>query len=193
MSSKTAAIFGGTFDPVHEGHLKLAEDVGKSFKLDRVVFTPCFQSPFKGPTYALAAQRYDMLNIAIEEKGWDWAEVSKYEICRPGPSYSWQTAEHFQELSPDTKWFWILGTDQWEQIEEWVEPDWLRDHLSFIVVTRDGTKVKNRPGWDFDSFAFSHPGSSTKIRENYPEHRSWLSPGVREYCVEHELYVHGHP
>ncbi len=193
MKAESVAIMGGTFDPVHEGHLSLAEQAHEKFGLDRVLFVPCFQSPFKGTSYALAAQRYEMLKIAVEEKGWKWASVSKFEISRPSPSYSWQTAEHFREQNPDAKWHWILGTDQWDQITKWAEPEKLREQLDFLVVTRNGQAVKERPDWNFKSMEFSHPASASAIREDFSAHTEWLSPGVRSYCLDNELYVHGHP
>lgn len=184
-----AAIFGGSFDPVHRGHLAMAERARAVSGLDRVVFMPAAVSPFKKGTVANASQRHDMLGIALRESGFDWAEVSGFELDRPAPSYSWQTAQHFASAFPRTEWFWILGTDQWEQIERWAEPEILRELLHFLVFTRKGEPVRERPGWRRTAIPFAHPASSTAIRSDLDAHGDWLAPGVLRYCREQGLYA----
>lgn len=183
-----AAIFGGSFDPVHRGHLAMAERARAVAGLGRVVFMPAAVSPFKKATVADANQRREMLEIAVRESGFDWAEVSRLETERPAPSYSWQTARHFTESFPGTEWHWILGTDQWEQIERWAEPGMLRELLHFLVFTREGETVRNRPGWRRTAIPFAHPASSTAIRADLAGCREWLAPGVFRYCLENGLY-----
>lgn len=129
-----------------------------------------------------------MLAIALEETDAEWAELSPYEIARPEPSYSWQTATHYAEKMPDIDWHWIVGTDQWQQIDQWAEPEKLRELLHFIVVTRDGSGVIERDGWRHTEVEFSHPASSTKIRADLHNRREWLTPGVFEYCEKNGLY-----
>ena len=167
-SQKKIALFGGTFDPVHNGHLDLVEKAKVECDLDRVILIPCAQSPFKtgSNTIADAEERFQMLKNAIAERGWeDWAEASRLEIDRPPPSFSWETAEHYRDFFPDAELFWILGTDQWNSIERWAEPEKLRNLLKFIVVTRNDTLVQDRPKWQEISIRFEHPASSTAIRE----------------------------
>ena len=183
------AIFGGSFDPVHLGHLTMVERCREKFGLDRVLFMPCNQSPFKKSTHANAGQRFRMLEIALKDLEWaDWAEISEYEITRPGPSFSWQTAEYFSERMPDSELFWIVGTDQWDMIDRWAKPERLRELLSFIVVTRNGSKVVKRENWRYESMEFEHPASSTKIRSDSEKHSEWLTEGVQVYCREQGLY-----
>jgi len=182
------ALFGGSFDPVHLGHIGMAESARAATGMDAVVFLPCFVSPFKEGTHATADQRAEMLAIALEETGSNWAELSRYEIARREPSYSWQTAAHYSETVPDVDWHWIVGTDQWDQIERWAEPEKLRELLHFIVMTRDGSDVLVRDGWRYTPVQFSHPASSTGIRTDLDGHADWLTPGVRDYCCEHDLY-----
>lgn len=183
-----AALFGGSFDPVHLGHLAMASAAKEAAALDRVVFVPAARSPFKRDTSATAEQRLDMLRLALAEASLTWAEVSDFELRRPAPSYSWDTARHFAELYPETEWHWILGADQWEQIGRWAEPDRLREGLQFIVLARRGAEVASRPGWRSLAVSFEHPASSTAIREDFTARRGWLPPRVAAYCEEQGLY-----
>ncbi|MEO0416098.1 MAG: hypothetical protein AAF226_14220 [Verrucomicrobiota bacterium] len=81
-----------------------------------------------------------------------------------------------------------MGTDQWNQIDQWAEPDKLRDLLTFIVLTRDGDDVMERDGWRHIAVPFDHPASSRKIRAAYSKYRHWLPPAVADYCVQNKLY-----
>ena len=163
----------------------------EALDLDGVVFVPCAVSPFKVGTIATATQRQRLLEIALEESGIDWATVSDFEVKRPAPSYSWQTALHFFQSRPDTRWHWILGTDQWEQITLWAEPERLREMLHFIVFSRHGTRVIDRPGWHYTAVPFEHPASSTAIRSAFADHADWLTPGVRDFCEAGGIYERG--
>lgn len=178
------AIFGGSFDPVHRGHLAMAAAARERLPLDGVVFMPCAVSPFKSGTVASGPQRLGMLEAAIRDEQLDWATVSDFELHRPAPSYSWETVRHFSATQPGVGWHWILGTDQWEQIERWAEPETLRSLLHFIVFSRAGTRVRDRPGWTYTPIEFEHPASSTAIRRDFAGHRDWLTPGVAELAGE---------
>lgn len=182
------AFLGGSFDPVHLGHLEMAAAARESAELEEVIFMPCFVSPFKKETVATSGDRVEMLRIAQAELKMGWASVSTFEVERSGPSFSWETAEHFSAMYPRVEWHWILGTDQWDAIDRWAEPEKLRELLRFVVVTRDGDSVREREGWRYSSVSFSHPASSTKIRENFAEHENWLVKGVADYCRENGLY-----
>lgn len=184
-------ILGGSFDPVHLGHLGMADAARDAAGLDSVVFVPCFVSPLKTGTHASPAQRAKMLEIALEDAGADWAEISTFELERPSPSYSWKTAEHFSEKRPEVDWHWIVGADQWERIEQWAEPDRLKERLRFLVVTREGGAVRPRSGWRHQTVEFFHPASSTAIRSDFDAHLDWLTPGVVRYCREEGLYGQG--
>ncbi len=182
------AIFGGSFDPVHRGHLAMADTAREAVGLDRLVFVPCAVSPFKTGTVATEEQRFRMLELAIEDMGMEWASLSDFEVSRPAPSYSWQTARHFSKSNPETEWHWILGTDQWNQIDRWAEPEQLRELLHFIVLTREGSGVLDRPGWRYTPVPFEHPASSSAIRANFGDHQEWLTEGVVRFCEEEGLY-----
>lgn len=188
LSSGKIAVFGGSFDPVHRGHLAMAEKAREEFGLAEVIFVPCYQSPFKGSTQADGEQRHRMLEIAIKETGWSWARVSNYEVSRPEPSYSWKTAEYFTEQNPGSELCWILGTDQWDMIEQWARPDRLRDLLNFIVVTRGGSDVVERENWRYGKMEFEHSASSTAIRNDLIGNAKYLTEAVLNFCQAENLY-----
>lgn len=180
------ALFGGTFDPIHNGHLALAEQARKLAQVDRVLFIPCRQSPHKDlAPIANAEQRCSMIEHALTPL--EWAELSRAEVDRSTDSYSWQTAEHFAAQFPGTKIYWILGSDQWTKIETWAEPDHLREQLAFIVATRNGDSILPRPNWDYIPLAFEHPASSTEIRSGKYD-SNWLPDPVDQYIRSHRIY-----
>lgn len=160
----------------------------KEAELDEVILVPCFVSPFKSGTEATGAQRFAMLELALRDAGIGAARVSSFEIGRDGPSYSAETATHFAEAFPEVEWHWILGTDQWDGIEDWSRPETLRRILGFLVLTRNGEPVKERPGWKYEALPFSHPASSTAIRADFKGHRDWITPSVLAYCEAEGLY-----
>ena len=132
------ALFGGSFDPPHTGHLSIAEAAVDQCGLDRIYFVPCRVSPLKGKLPgASGGERVAMLRLALA--GVSRAEVSEWELARPGPSYSWETVEHFAAQFPDARLYWLMGADQWAVIDRWARPDILRNRLTFIVFARDGS------------------------------------------------------
>ncbi len=124
-------IFGGTFDPVHLGHLLLARDALEQCRLDAVLFVPCAQSPLKSQR-ALAgdAPRVAMLKAALKGDPRFW--LSRCELDRPAPSYSVDTAREIREAFPPADLFWLIGHDQWEQPGQWREPEELRRLASWL-------------------------------------------------------------
>ena len=139
-------LFGGTFDPPHNGHLFMASRAREEAGLDRIVFIPCWRSPHKrNVVSATPEDRLRMLEIATQDL--PWAVASNWEIDRTGePSYSWMTAEHFADSHPDAALHWILGGDQWRVLETWREPKRLAKLVTFIVVAREETP-RPRPGY----------------------------------------------
>ena len=113
MSGSTKiALFGGSFDPIHLGHTLLAQAALDDAGIDRVVFIPCRKNPLK--TWAPKASDEDrlvMIELAIADM--DKVEVSRIELDRIEPSFSWLTVEEFCREEPEAQLFWILGTDQW--------------------------------------------------------------------------------
>lgn len=182
------ALFGGTFDPVHLGHLAIAEAARKALKLDRVIFIPCPQSPHKEHgTLASEEDRLEMLELALEEL--PWATVSEIEMLLPPPSYSWITAEAMREVYPESHLFWLMGSDQWSVIQSWNRPDHLADLVEFIVHDRGG-ESESQPGFRAHIIKGAHPASASEIRSHAPTrlHSHWLAPKVERFISLRGLY-----
>ncbi len=183
---KKIALFGGTFDPIHNGHLALAKRARQEVGLDRVLFIPCRQSPHKSKTPAATVeQRCAMITLATQYI--EWAELSRIEIDRNCPSYSWQTSLYFARQFPQCELFWILGTDQWKKIHRWAEPERLRKRLTFIVATRNDDVVEDRPGWRHVALPFEHPSNATSIRSGDSD-PDWLASPISKYIKANKIY-----
>ncbi len=133
-------LFGGSFDPIHAGHLHAARAARDSFQLDRVVFVPASRSPFKaGHVPAPGPDRLRMVEIAIAgEKGF---EVSDLELARGGPSFTIDTVRALPAAigeRPDVALFLVLGSDNLAQLGEWREARALLERVQPVVVHRDG-------------------------------------------------------
>jgi len=129
-------ILGGTFDPVHFGHLRIAEEARVAFNLDRVLFIPCHIPPHKNHKQAAAPKlRLEMLNLAV--KGNPFFEISDIELNRKGKSYLIDTLADLMDLyGPATDLFFIMGADSFFEIGTWREYQKLFYLTNFIVVTR---------------------------------------------------------
>lgn len=136
-------ILGGTFDPVHLGHLRLAEEVGEEFGLEKVYLIPAASPPHKGGKRITAFHhREEMARMAVE--GSRLLVVSDLEGRRHGRSFSIETLKEFHLLYPsDLELFFILGTDAFLEIETWKDYRHLFDYAHFVVVKRPGTAAES--------------------------------------------------
>jgi nicotinate-nucleotide adenylyltransferase len=132
------ALFGGTFDPIHAGHLRSAAIVGKRFGLDRILFVPASIPPHKARAdMAPAADRYRMVRLAVAgHPGWT---ASPVEIRAGGTSYSIRTIERMRRRFPRARLFFIAGADAFRDIKTWREWERVLRSCLFIVTTRPGT------------------------------------------------------
>lgn len=180
-------LFGGSFAPVHAGHLTIAAAAQKHCGLDEVVFLPAACSPFKlgTSTYFSDEQRLHMLHLATADL--PWASVSELDLQLPPPSWSWRIAEHWHLQHPEAELYWLMGTDQWEQLHRWARYDYLCELLHFIVYHREEAP-KPRPGVRSTFICTGmHPASSSNIREalknSVPIPEGWLHPAVANYIA----------
>lgn len=177
-------LFGGSFDPVHEGHRAIAAAAHEACGGARVVFLPAARSPFKeeGSLLFPPELRLEMLREAL--RGDSWAEVSDWDMRQPPPSWSWRVVEAWRAQFPEAELYWLLGTDQWELLHLWARPDYLAEQLTFVVYKRDNTPTP-RPGFRARFLlGQDHPASSSAIRrlllagEDLPA--QWMHPGAEK-------------
>lgn len=182
-------LFGGTFDPVHLGHVHLAELAREALALDEVRFLPCPVSPHKpGTAPASGEDRCEMLRLATA--GLPWAVVDDFELRQSGPAYSYLTAEALAEKFPEARLFWIMGGDQWDALPRWQHPERLAELVEFAVLAR-GETPKPRDGYRLHIVRGDHPASATEIRtaiSNGAASREWLTPAVAQWIAEKGLY-----
>ncbi len=131
-------IFGGTFNPVHFGHLRAAEEVREKLNLDRILFIPSKNPPLKTKGIAAAKHRYEMLRIALLDN--HYFELSDIEFRLKGKSYSVKTIEALKKFNPENKIFMILGIDTFLEIPKWWHPEKLVRLIDFIVISRPNFK-----------------------------------------------------
>ena len=130
MSKERIGIFGGSFDPIHIGHLIIASDAAEQMALDRVLFIPAAQAPLKpNAPEATANDRAEMTRLAIEAD--PRFEVRRFEIDRGGTSFSIDTAEEIAREFPEAELFWIIGGDQARQLDQWNRIDELAKLVEF--------------------------------------------------------------
>jgi len=130
-------LFGGTFNPVHWGHLRSAEEIREQFGLSRVIFIPVHVPPHKKAAVISSEHRFNMVRKAIS--GNRFFRVSDLELQRPGKSYSIDTIRHFHGLSRgQEEIYFILGTDAFREITAWKDYPAFFSACNFIVMTRPG-------------------------------------------------------
>lgn len=183
------ALFGGTFDPVHCGHIHIARTALGMLDLDQVRFLPCRISPHKPDSAPTPADdRIEMLRLATASL--PWAVVDDYETRIEGPSFSYRTAEAMAARYPQARRFWIMGGDQWNVLDQWAEPERIAACVEFIVFTR-GETLMERKGFRLHPIAVEHPASATAIRAALARgetRHEWLDPRVAEWIAGRGLY-----
>jgi nicotinate-nucleotide adenylyltransferase len=137
-------FLGGSFDPVHFGHLLAAQDVYEQYRLDRLFLVPAAQAPLKPQeVQSNPEDRLAMLRAATE---WDERfEVSDVELRRGGVSYTIDSARHFRTVYPDDELFWIIGGDQLPQMNRWKDIGELAKIVDFIFLERPRHPAKHTP------------------------------------------------
>ncbi len=137
-------FLGGSFDPVHFGHLIAAQDAMEQHKLDRLFLVPAAQAPLKpNDVQSTSEDRLAMLRAATE---WDGRfEISDFELQKGGTSYTIDSARHFRAQFPDDRLFWIIGGDQLPKLHLWREIEELARLVEFIFLERPGHPGKATP------------------------------------------------
>lgn len=178
-------LFGGSFDPVHLGHIQMAVDAQRICGLDELVFLPAAESPFKQGRKLMFgnADRLAMLRLATQ--GLPWARVSELDLRLPPPSWSWRLVEAWRREQPEAELYWLLGTDQWDELHRWGRYDYLVQQLTFIVYHR-GHAPAPREGVRAVFLEGNHPASSSEIRRHLqlgtPLPEGWMNPACEQYA-----------
>ena len=190
-------LFQGTFNPVHNAHIRVAEYVLKTFGIDKVIFIPSFIPPHKDPNIVDAHHRLNMVKLTTRYN--DKFEVSDIEIKRGGISYTYLTILELSKiLKPESRLKFIIGTDAFKQIETWYETEKLKTMLDFIVFIRednfDETSIEylKEKGYNYQIMKLDYKDiSSTEIREKIKYNQSvadLISKETEEYIKKYELY-----
>jgi len=141
MDNKKIGILGGTFNPIHKGHLKAARTVIQEFYLDQILFIPSYIPPHKKNSFiAPPRDRYNMVEIALNR--YPDLIPSRIEIDAKEKSYSIITLHKIKKSNPEARIFFILGIDAFLEIDTWKDYKELLDNYSFIVISRPGFNLK---------------------------------------------------
>ncbi len=134
--AKKVGIMGGTFNPIHVGHLILAETAREQFGLDEILFIPSGKSYMKQQSDIPAGEvRADMTSLAIEDN--PYFALSLIEIEREGNTYTYETLEALKKQNPDTEYYFVLGEDSLNAIEAWKFPDRIFDACTILAAVRN--------------------------------------------------------
>lgn len=127
-------VFGGTFNPVHYGHLRAAEEVREKVGIDRVLFVPAGNPPLKSSELVDIKYRYSMVQLAVSHN--KFFDVSDIECRGPERSYSVDTVQRLRDMYPEAEHFFILGIDAFMDLPHWREPEKLTSLVDFVIINR---------------------------------------------------------
>lgn len=195
-------LMGGTFNPIHYGHLLIAENAYEQYHLDEVIFIPTGQSPHKDARQILRAdERMEMIRLAIADN--PHFSCSDYEIRTEGISYTYLTVQAFYEPAEERELFFIMGADSLAYFDAWMRPDKISRMSTILAAVRDGLNMEellpireslqqkygtkigfiNTPNFSVSSRMIRHRmEKGHSIRYLVPE-------AVERYLKEHRVYV----
>lgn len=189
---KRIGLFGGSFNPVHLGHLLIARAALEELALDRLFFIPAAQSPFK-PDQRLApgTERARLLRLALA--GWTRGEIETHELERGGVSYTIDTVRAYAARFPGAELFWLIGADHLALLPRWREAEQLARLATFVVAARPGEDFAPPPNFRVHRLA----GSPTAISASAVRARAragqplepWVPGPVAEAIRNSGLYL----
>ena len=198
---KRVGIMGGTFNPIHLGHLIIAEAAYEAYNLDEVLFVPSGVSYMKDQSEILdAKKRVHMTGLAIEDN--PHFALSTIEIDRDGNSYSYETLETLRKQNPNTEYFFLVGSDTLFALETWKHPEILLPSCTILVAVRDGVpmeKMQEHAKYLEEKFGGSiqlltTPNieiSATDIRNRLSKNRNvkyFVPDAVLDFINKYDLY-----
>ncbi|MGI8432925.1 MAG: nicotinate-nucleotide adenylyltransferase [Chthoniobacterales bacterium] len=183
-------VFGGSFDPIHHGHLILAREALETLGLDQILFVPAAQSPHKpGRAPASAAARWEMIEAALAGASASAFAASRLELDRPPPSYSVDTIEQLRAAHPGAQFYFLIGEDNLAQLPTWHRFDDLARLVQFVVLDRSGQAAAS----PYPTIRRLIDISATAIRIRVASGRSvrYLVPEAVEQIIRHEQLYQG--
>ena len=196
------AVFGGSFDPVHNGHVNLVKQIYDSVPLDEIIIMPARVSPFKQDTVPTSeSQRLEMCRLAFED--FSFVTVSDYEISRPEVSYTVNTIKHLREVYPGDELFFIMGSDMLLSFEKWYKYEEILSMCTVIAASRESgesdmeslkkqAESLGRYGRVMVVSTGVYVMSSTEIREkikNSSDISCYVPENVVKYILDNRLYM----
>jgi len=189
---KQIGILGGSFNPIHKGHLHLARELRKIAGLNEVWLMVSPQNPFKEQSELLAdEQRLRMVQMAVAKE--EGIVACDYEFHLPRPSYTWNTLQHLREEYPDATFSLLIGGDNWINFSRWYKHEEILRNYHIIVYPRKGSDIdetKSVPNVSFVHLPLINV-SSTQIRELIRHGRSvrrWVPKVVADYIEQERFY-----
>lgn len=208
--SDSIILFGGTFDPIHQGHLHIADLADKIIQPDSIQFIPCKSPVHKSSPGANANQRLEMLQLALFSN--TNYVIDDIEIKRDCESYAVTTIQTYREKYPDTLLFWLMGTDSLQQFKQWYQWEKILTMCHLIAIERPQVIIQAEPdipvhnNYNQSLFHKHRVGhaviirtagidiSSSEIRQHYwdtPKIRDSLPKSIENYISQHNLYKTG--
>ncbi len=190
-------VFQGTFNPIHNAHLRVAEYVLDHYNFDKILFIPAYNPPHKTCDLQFSSDRLEMVKLAVSD--YPNFEVSDIEYKRRGKSYTYLTIlELYKLYNPDGKINFLIGTDAFKKIESWYEFEKLKSLVKYIVFVREDNfniseyDFLKEKGVDFEFQPLTYEDiSSTSLRlkiQNSESISEYVPKKVEEYIKDHELY-----
>jgi nicotinate-nucleotide adenylyltransferase len=183
-------ILGGTFNPIHIGHLILAEEVRQKIGLAKIIFVPTNQPPHKDNGEIISAShRLNMIKLAI--RGNPLFSVSDIEIRRGGQSFTIDTVKAFKEIYQEHELYFIIGSDLFKYFNEWKDLKEIINLVKLIVATRPGYPLENLPDYMTKIDIRAVDISAFEIRQCIKQNCSFrylVTEAVRDYIIKKRLY-----
>jgi nicotinate-nucleotide adenylyltransferase len=176
-AKRRIALYGGTFDPVHLGHLEVARRVSQLFEIENVLFVPAQVAPHKiGRVVTASIHRYAMLALATQNE--PHLLVSTFELDEPDRRFTVDTLAHFQREFVDAELFFLMGADSWMEITTWREWEKLLGMVNHVVVTRPGYQI------EVGHVGPEHHQRVVDLRQPNPVVNSSVGGGSRIYLTD---------